>query len=69
MAGEDHLDVVGPADVEVVGNESLEEGPGVAGRVKDQGAGGLDLPHRQFQRGSRGARGGAKVPVPCRVFP
>ncbi len=57
MAGEDDLDVVGSAEVEVVGDQRLEERPGVAGHVEDQGAGGLDLPHRQLPPVARGPVG------------
>jgi hypothetical protein len=46
LRGEDDLHVGGPAKVEVVGNQRLEEPAGVAWRVEHQGAGDLDLPHR-----------------------
>ena len=46
LAAEDDLHVAGAADVEVVGDQRLEEPTGVAGRVEHQGAGDLDLPHR-----------------------
>ena len=39
LAAEDDLDLVGPADVDVVGHGGLEEGPGPAGGVEDDGAG------------------------------
>jgi hypothetical protein len=42
---EDDLHVVGAAEVEVVGDQRLEEPAGVAGRVEDDGAGDLDLAH------------------------
>src|SRR6266540_3134894 len=45
---EDERDLVGPAGAEVVGHQRLEERPGAAGLVKDQGAGDLDLAHRQL---------------------
>src|ERR1017187_2784230 len=38
----------GAAQAGVVGDQCLEERPGPARRVEDQGAGGLDLAHRQF---------------------
>jgi hypothetical protein len=44
---EDDLDTFGAAEVEVIGHEGFEEGPGVAGSVEHDGAGGLDLPHGQ----------------------
>ena len=40
--------LLGAAEVEVVGDQRLEERPAVAGLVEHQGAGGLDLPHRQL---------------------
>ena len=40
---EDDLELLGAADVEVVGNEGFEEGSGVPGRGEHQGAGDLDL--------------------------
>jgi hypothetical protein len=47
VALEDELDVLGAAQVEVVGHQGLEAGPGVAGSVQHDGAGGLHLPHGQ----------------------
>jgi hypothetical protein len=46
LAAKDDLHVGGPAQVEVVGDERLEEAAGVAGRVEHDGAGDLDLAHR-----------------------
>ncbi|MGH3267907.1 MAG: hypothetical protein ACRDN1_02385, partial [Trebonia sp.] len=43
---EDDLDAGGPADVEVVRDESLEEEPGAAGGVEHDGPGCPGLPHR-----------------------
>jgi hypothetical protein len=48
VAFEDELDVLGAAEVEVVGHQRFEEGSGVAGGVQHDGAGGLDLPHGQL---------------------
>ena len=45
-AAEDDLHVVRAADVEVVGDQRLEETAGMAGGVEDDGAGDLDLAHR-----------------------
>src|SRR5207237_118816 len=45
-AAEDDLDVVRAADVEVVGDQGLEEAAGVAGCIEDDRAGDLDLAHR-----------------------
>ena len=45
LAGEDHGHLVGSADGDVVGHQGLEERPGLAGRVEDDGPGDLDLPH------------------------
>ena len=45
---EDQFDGVRAADVQVVDYQRLEERPGPAGCVEDQGAGHLDLPHRQL---------------------
>jgi len=45
VAGEDDLDVGGAADVQVVADQCLEEAADPAGRVEDDGAGDLDLPH------------------------
>src|SRR5438105_3873413 len=45
---EDELHVLRAADVKVVADEGLEEGPGTAGSVQDDGAGDLDLAHRQL---------------------
>jgi hypothetical protein len=47
-AAEDDLDVVGPAEVEVVDDEGFEEAAGMSGRVEDDGAGDLDLAHGAF---------------------
>jgi hypothetical protein len=47
LAPEDDLDVLGAAEVEVVGHEGFEEGSGVAGGVEHDGAGGFHLPHGQ----------------------
>jgi hypothetical protein len=46
LPAEDDLDVLRAADVEVVADERLEEPPCPAGRVEDDSAGDLDLPHR-----------------------
>jgi hypothetical protein len=46
VAAEDDLHVSGAADVQVAGDQCLEEAAGAAGRVEDDGAGHLDLPHR-----------------------
>jgi hypothetical protein len=46
LAGEDDLHVVRAADVQVVGDQCLEEAAGMAGCVEDDGAGDLHLPHR-----------------------
>ncbi|AFJ35172.1 hypothetical protein W7S_11025 [Mycobacterium sp. MOTT36Y] len=54
-AFEDELDELRAADVEVVGHQRLEEPAGVPGRVEHQGAGGLDLAHRQLPPIARGA--------------
>jgi len=51
---EDERDLVGPAGAEVVGDQRLEERPGAAGLVKDQGAGDLDLAHRALPPVARG---------------
>jgi hypothetical protein len=45
VALEDDLDVGGAAEIEVVGDQGLEERPGPAGRVEHQRAGHLDLAH------------------------
>ena len=45
-AAEDDLDVLRAAEVKVVGDERLEEQPGPARGVEDDGPGDLDLPHR-----------------------
>jgi hypothetical protein len=45
-AGEEHLDVLGPAEVEVVGHERLEEGGRAGGVIEDDGAGDLNLARR-----------------------
>src|ERR1019366_1269054 len=47
-AAEDDLDGVGAADVKVVGDQRLEEGPRIAGLGEHDGAGHLDLGHRQL---------------------
>src|SRR6266536_373623 len=47
VAFEDELDAFGAAQVEVVGHQRLEAGPGVAGSVQHDGAGGLHLAHGQ----------------------
>ncbi|HXP13939.1 MAG TPA: hypothetical protein VN907_01350, partial [Actinomycetes bacterium] len=47
-AAEDELDLVGAAKIEVVGHQRLKERPGLAGGVQDQGAGHLNLTHRQL---------------------
>jgi hypothetical protein len=44
-AGENDLHVSRAADIEVVTDQGLEEEPGAAGRVEDESAGDLDLPH------------------------
>jgi hypothetical protein len=44
-AVKDDLHVVGAPEVEVVGDQRFEEPAGVAGCVKDEGAGELDLAH------------------------
>ena len=48
LAVEDDLDGVRAAEVEVVGDQRLEEAAGVAGLGEHQGAGDLDLRHRQL---------------------
>ena len=48
MPGEDQLDLVGAADVQVVRDQGLEESAGVAGLGEHDGARHLDLAHRQF---------------------
>jgi hypothetical protein len=60
VAPEDELDVLGAAKVEVVGHQRLEEGPGVAGGVQHDGAGGLHLPHGQVPPVPGVAVGGRK---------
>src|SRR5712671_4641372 len=45
---EDDLDGVRAAEVEVVGDQGVEEAAGVAGLGERDGAGDLDLGHRQF---------------------
>jgi hypothetical protein len=45
VAVEDDLDVGGAADVEVAGDQGLEERPGPAGGIEYQGAGHFDLAH------------------------
>jgi hypothetical protein len=60
VAFEDELDAFGAAKVEVVGHQRLEEGPGVAGSVQHDGAGGLDLPHGQVPPVPGVAVGGRK---------
>ena len=52
---EDQFHSVGLADVEIVGDQRLEEGAGVARRVEDQGARHLDLAHGQLPPVARGA--------------
>src|SRR6185503_6745960 len=47
-ASKDEFDQLRAADVEVVGDQRLEEPAGVAWRVEHQGARGLHLPHRQL---------------------
>ena len=47
-AAEDGVDSFGAADADVVGDERFEEPPGPAGVVQHEGAGHLDLAHRQF---------------------
>ena len=54
---EDQLDHLRAADVEVVGNECLEEPAGTARRVEHQGARHLHLPHRQLPPIAGGAVG------------
>ena len=46
LASEDDLHVVRPADVEVVGDQRLEEAAGMARGIEHDGAGDLHLPHR-----------------------
>ena len=46
LAGEDDLHVVRAADVQIVGDQRLEEAAGMARCVEDDGAGDLHLPHR-----------------------
>ena len=46
--GEDDLGVLGQAQVHVAGQQLLKDGPDPARVVEDQGAGDLDLPHRQL---------------------
>jgi hypothetical protein len=55
--GEDHGHLVGSADADVVGHQRLEESSGPARVIKDQGAGSLDLAHRQFPPEPRGPVG------------
>jgi hypothetical protein len=43
--GEDELNLGGPADVEVIGDQCLEESPSVSGLGEHDGARDLDLPH------------------------
>ena len=43
---EDDLDGVRAAEVQVVGDQGVEERPGMAGRGEHDGAGDLDLGHR-----------------------
>src|ERR1035438_5714547 len=45
---EDQLDLVGAADVEIVGHRCLEESPGPARGVKDDGATDFDLAHGEL---------------------
>jgi hypothetical protein len=59
-AAEDELDLVGAAEVKVVGDQRLKERPGLAGGVQDQGAGHLDLAHRQLPPGAGGLVGQAE---------
>jgi len=47
FAGEDELDLFGAAQVQVVGDQCLDEPAGPARVIEHQGAGGLDLAHRQ----------------------
>jgi hypothetical protein len=47
-AAEQQLDVLRPAQVHVLAQQRFEERAGVDAVVEDQGAGGLDLPHRQL---------------------
>jgi len=48
VAFEQHLDVLRAAQVQVVGDERLEERPGLPWRVEHDDPGYLDLPQRQF---------------------
>src|SRR6266567_2309097 len=48
LPAEDQLDLIGPTDVEVVGDERLEETAGTTWCVEDQGARGFDLTHREL---------------------
>jgi hypothetical protein len=48
VSGEDELDAVGAADVEVVGDQCLEERPRTPWRVEHHGPVDLDLAHRQL---------------------
>jgi hypothetical protein len=61
-AAEDELDLVGAAEVEVVGHQCLEQAAGPAGDVNDQGAADLDLAHRQLPPVPGGLDSGQGMP-------
>jgi hypothetical protein len=48
LTGEHHRDLLGAAHPDVVGHQGLKECPGPAGSVEHDGAGHLDLAHRQL---------------------
>ena len=48
VSGEDQLDAVGSAHVQVVCHQRLEERPGPPWRVEHHGSGDLDLAHREL---------------------
>ena len=63
---EDQLDLFGPAQIQVVGDQRLEEQPAVARGVEHQGAGDFDLPHRQLPPVTQGpVRGGQRQRQPA----
>ena len=55
LAGEHHRDLLGPADVDVVGDERFEEAAGAARVVEHERARHLDLPHRELPPVAGGA--------------
>jgi hypothetical protein len=48
LSGEDHGDLFGAADPDVVGHERFEEAAGAAGVIEHERARRLDLAHREF---------------------